>query len=153
SRKQVLEPKILDLNVVVTQVAPMLRRLIGEDVELVVRPAPELGRVEADPGQITQIIVNLVVNARDAMPQGGRLTIETGSVDLDERFARDHPGARPGTYVRLAISDTGCGMTPEIQARIFEPFFTTKEAGKGTGMGLATVYGIIKQSGGYIGVQ
>jgi len=153
SRKQVLQPRVLDLNTLLVEMEKMLRRLIAEDIEFTIRAQPGALRIKADPGQVEQVAMNLVVNARDAMPQGGRLTIETGSVELDERFARDHPGARPGAYVRLAISDTGCGMTSEIQARIFEPFFTTKEAGKGTGMGLATVYGIIKQSGGYIDVQ
>ena len=152
SRKQVLEPKILDLNVVVTQVAPMLRRLIGEDVELVVRPAPELGRVEADPGQITQIIVNLVVNARDAIPHGGRVTIETNDVDLDEAFTHRRAEMRPGPHVLLAVSDNGVGMDEEVRSHIFEPFFTTKDVGKGTGLGLATVYGIVKQSNGSIDV-
>ncbi len=153
SRKQVLQPRVLDLNALIGEMEKMLRRLISEDIELAIRARPGALGIKADPGQIEQVAMNLVVNARDAMPQGGRLTIETGSVELDDRFVRDHPGSRPGAYVRLAIGDTGCGMTPEILARIFEPFFTTKEAGKGTGMGLATVYGIVKQSGGYIDVQ
>ncbi len=152
SRKQVIQPRVLDLGALVAEMEKMLRRLIGEDVELIIRAQAGALRIKADPGQIEQIALNLVVNARDAMPQGGRLTIETAGVDLDERFAREHPGARPGSYVMLAVGDTGCGMTPEIQARMFEPFFTTKEPGKGTGMGLATVYGIVKQSDGYIGV-
>ena len=153
SRKQVLEPKILDLNTVVEGVAPMLRRLIGEDIELLTRLGPGLGHVEADPGQITQIIVNLAVNARDAMPGGGRLTIETANVDLDETYAdRRAPDVRPGPFIMLAVGDTGIGMDEEIQSHVFEPFFTTKESGKGTGLGLATVYGIVKQSNGHVGV-
>ena len=153
SRKQVIQPRVLDLHALMAEMEKMLRRLIGEDIDLSIGAQPGARRIKADPGQIEQVAMNLVVNARDAMPQGGRLAIETASVDLDERFARDHPGARPGSYVMLAVSDTGCGMTPEVQARIFEPFFTTKEPGKGTGMGLATVYGIVKQSGGYIAVD
>ena len=152
SRKQMLTPKILDLNAVVTENARMLTRMIGEDVELVVVPGTELGAVKADPGQVEQVIMNLAVNARDAMPQGGKLTIETGNATLDDAFARLHAGARPGEYVKLAITDTGSGMDAETQTQIFEPFFTTKGP-KGTGLGLATVYGIVKQSGGYIRVQ
>jgi signal transduction histidine kinase/CheY-like chemotaxis protein len=152
SRKQVLQPCALELNVVVEDIVPMLRRLIGEDVELMVRLKPEVGQVMADPSQLEQVIVNLVVNARDAMPNGGRLTIETATADLDAAYVRRHPGARHGVHAVLAISDTGLGMDTETQARIFEPFFTTKEAGKGSGLGLATVYGIVKQSGGTIWV-
>jgi PAS domain S-box-containing protein len=152
SRKQMLTPKILDLNAVVTENAKMLTRMIGEDIDLVVVPGTELGAVKADPGQVEQVIMNLAVNARDAMPQGGKLTIETANSTLDEMFARSHAGVRPGEYIKLAISDTGAGMDPETQSHIFEPFFTTKGP-KGTGLGLSTVYGIVKQSGGYIWVQ
>ncbi len=153
SRKQLLQPKVLDLNAVVTALAPMLRRLIGEDVEVAILSGSGLGRVNADPAQIDQFIMNLAVNARDAMPQGGRLTIATTNVELDEPFVRGHPGSSPGPHVMLAVSDTGVGLSAEVQARLFEPFFTTKEPGKGTGLGLSTVYGIVKQHGGYIGVE
>jgi two-component system cell cycle sensor histidine kinase/response regulator CckA len=153
SRKQVIEPRILDLNVAIGRIAGMLRRLIGEHIELATVLESTLGRVMADPGQIEQVIVNLVVNARDAMPDGGRLRIETANVVLDAAFAREHAGAVPGPYVVLAVSDEGIGMDPEIQAHIFEPFFTTKDKAKGTGLGLATVYGIVKQSGGYVSVD
>jgi len=152
SRKQILAPKVLDLNEVVTENLKMLTRMIGEDIDLVMVPGPALGAVRADPGQIDQVIMNLAVNARDAMPQGGKLTIETANVSLDESFARNHPPLVPGNYVMLSISDTGTGMDSETQARIFEPFFTTKGA-KGTGLGLSTVYGIVKQSGAYIFVD
>ncbi len=152
SRRQVLAPKVLDLNSSIASLLPMLQRLIGEDIDLKHGAGPGLGRVKADPGQIEQVIMNLAVNARDAMADGGTLIIETRNVDLDEIYARQHAPAPPGPYVMLAVSDTGTGMTHEIQARIFEPFFTTKERGKGTGLGLATVYGIVKQSGGYIWV-
>jgi PAS domain S-box-containing protein len=152
SRKQVLQPKVLDLNSLVAEIEKMLGRLIGEDIDLQTVLHNDLGSIKADPGQIEQVIMNLVVNARDAMPQGGKLTIETQNVYLDEEFAEQHIATNPGPYVMLAVSDTGTGMDEQTQARIFEPFFTTKEMGKGTGLGLSTVYGIVKQSGGNLWV-
>lgn len=153
SRKQVLEPKVLDLNTVVSDVEKMLRRMIGEDIELRIILASAVGMVKADRGQIDQVIMNLAVNSRDAMPDGGRLTLETSNSELDENDVNRFRYVVPGRYVLLKVTDTGCGMGAELQSHIFEPFFTTKEAGKGTGLGLATVYGVIKQSGGYIWVD
>src|SRR5436309_250970 len=152
SRQQVLPPTVLEVNKLVSDLEKMLRRLLGEDVELSTRRAPTTGRVKADPGQLEQVVMNLAVNARDAMPNGGKLTLETANVDLDDAYAADHYPARAGPFGTLAVSDTGIGMSEETQAHMFEPFFTTKEKGKGTGLGLATVYGIIKQSGGFIWV-
>ena len=153
ARRQIIEPRIVDLNQLVLNVDRMLRRLLGEDVELVTVPQPGLWRVRIDPGQFEQVLVNLAVNARDAMPEGGRLVIETSNVELDAEFARNHATVQPGPHVLLAVSDTGVGMDPEVQAHIFEPFFTTKEVGKGTGLGLATCYGIVKQNRGSIWVH
>ena len=152
SRKQTLQPKVLNLNRVVAGIEPMLRRVIGEPIHVVTALAPLLGSVKADAGQIEQAILNLTLNARDAMPEGGTLLIETAGVELDEHYAREHAEIGPGSYVMLAVSDTGQGMDEATRGRLFEPFFTTKEQGKGTGLGLATVYGIVKQSGGHIWV-
>jgi two-component system cell cycle sensor histidine kinase/response regulator CckA len=150
SRRQVFETRVLDINQTIDVVIKMLGRLIGEDVTLTFRPGESLGHVRADPTQIEQVLMNLAVNGRDAMPDGGRLAIETSGVTMDDDYVRVHAGAAPGRYVCIAVSDTGHGMTKDVQAHIFEPFFTTKEPGKGTGLGLATVYGIVKQSEGSI---
>jgi CheY-like chemotaxis protein len=144
---------VLDLGVVTTDMKEMLARLIGEDIALVTNLAATLGHVKADRGQIEQVVMNLAINARDAMPQGGQLVVETANADLDDEYVRRNVGSRPGPHVMLAVSDSGVGIPRELQRHIFEPFFTTKEQGKGTGLGLATVYGIVKQSGGYIEVD
>lgn len=149
-RRQVLQPQVLELNEIVSNMHKMLRRLIGEDIDLVTVSDPQLWPVKVDRGQIEQVLMNLVVNSRDAMPLGGKLTIELANVHLDEAYARRHISVKPGPYVLMAVTDTGCGMDKETMSHLFEPFFTTKEKGKGTGLGLSTVYGIVKQSGGNI---
>jgi signal transduction histidine kinase len=150
SRKQVLRPEVINLNDVIGEMEKILRGVVREDTELIITLAPDLGRVRADRGQIEQVVMNLCVNARDAMPRGGRLTLETGNIDLAQERAAHNGPVKPGPYALLAISDTGSGMDAETRARIFEPFFTTKEFGKGTGLGLSTCHGIVKQSGGDI---
>jgi two-component system cell cycle sensor histidine kinase/response regulator CckA len=150
SRRQMLEMRVLDLNEVLDGMGKMLRRVIGEHILLHLDLEPHIGHVKADPGQVEQVVLNLAVNARDAMPDGGQLTIATAAVELDAAYAAQHPDAAPGPYVRLSIHDTGQGMTAEVKEHLFEPFFTTKGLGKGTGLGLATVYGIVKQCGGSI---
>ena len=152
SRRQIMQPRVVNVNTALQQTETMLRRLIGEDIDLLLSLDPAIGNIKADPGHVEQAIVNLAVNARDAMPIGGRITIETANVALDENYARTHMGVKPGEFVMIAVSDTGHGMDAETRRRIFEPFFTTKEQGKGTGLGLATVYGIVKQTGGDIWV-
>jgi signal transduction histidine kinase len=152
SRRQILQPRVLDLNQVLEGLETMLRRLLGEDLEIEIAKAPGIGTVLADPGRIEQVVMNLVVNARDAMPTGGKLTVETGEVYLDKEYVKSHEGTQEGPHVMLSVSDTGAGMSPEVCARLFEPFFTTKAQGKGTGLGLSTAYGIVKQSGGSISV-
>jgi two-component system, cell cycle sensor histidine kinase and response regulator CckA len=152
SRKQVIQPEALDLNLIVGEMDKMLGRLIGEDIQITLSREPYPAPIKADPGQIEQILMNLAVNARDAMPQGGKLFIQTSNVDLDETYSRQHAYVKPGRYIMLSCSDTGCGMDKPTQAKVFEPFFTTKDQGKGTGLGLSTVYGIVKQNGGYIWV-
>jgi signal transduction histidine kinase len=150
SRRSLLEPRVINLNDVVGNIQTLVERLLGDDIALDVRLAPGLDPVRADPSHVEQVIMNLAVNARDAMPSGGRLTLETANVTLDERHVADHPGATPGAHVMIGISDTGVGMDDEVKTRLFEPFFTTKEPGKGTGLGLAMVYGAVRQSGGSI---
>jgi len=150
SRKQVLQPRVFNLNGLIVDLDKMLRRMISEDIELSTTTDPSLGATKADPGQIEQVVMNLVVNARDAIKGGGRITIETANVDLDNEYVRTHPGARPGPHIMLAVSDTGEGISADVMPHIFEPFFTTKEVGKGTGLGLSTVYGIVRQSGGNV---
>ena len=152
SRRQVLQPKLVDLNSIVLGLDKLLRRLMDEDIQMWTRPGKNIGTIKADPGQIEQVIMNLVVNARDAMPKGGRLTVETADAELDAAYASEHVSVKPGRYVMLAVSDTGTGMSADTVAHIFEPFYTTKESGRGTGLGLSTVYGIVKQSEGYIWV-
>ena len=153
SRKDVVQPKVIDLNEIVDRIDRMLRRIVGEDIGFVVRLARDLGHIKADPGQIEQVIMNLVVNARDAMPSGGTITVETAAVEIDDAFVRAHQGSTTGAFARLTVADTGHGMTPEVQAQIFTPFFTTKGPSTGTGLGLATVHGIVQQAGGWIAVE
>ncbi len=152
SRRQMMQPRVFDVNDMLGNAEKMLRRLIGEDLDLILDLSPNAGNIKADPGQVEQAIFNLAVNARDAMPDGGKLTIETSATHLDENYSRTHVGVKPGDYVMIAVSDTGHGMDADTKSHIFEPFFTTKEQGKGTGLGLATVYGIVKQSGGDVWV-
>ena len=153
SRRQVLQPKVINLNIALDKVEPMLRRVIGEDIVMTINGKAANAFVRVDPGQVEQVVMNLVVNARDAMPQGGRLTVETAEAVLDEAAVADIPDARPGSYVMLSVSDSGIGMSPEVRTRIFEPYFTTKDVGKGTGLGLSTVYGIVRQSDGHISLS
>jgi nitrogen-specific signal transduction histidine kinase len=150
SRRQVMEMRAIDLNTTITNISKMLGRLIGENIRLRLARSEPLGTVMADEGQIEQVIMNLAINARDAMPDGGTLTIETGRIELDERYAAGRPGVQPGTYAMITVTDTGAGMTPEVREHIFEPFFTTKQSGEGTGLGLSTAYGIVRQHNGHI---
>jgi signal transduction histidine kinase/CheY-like chemotaxis protein len=152
SRRQILDFKVINLNTLLKDLDKMLHRILGEDIDLAYHLSEDIGKVKTDPGQIEQVILNLAVNSRDAMPSGGKLTIETLNVELDEAYARTHMEISPGHYVMFSVSDSGAGIPPEVRERIFEPFFTTKEKGKGTGLGLSTVYGIVKQSGGNINV-
>lgn len=152
SRKQIVEPRVLDVNAVVDEAARMLRRLVGDHIQTVMHLDPGVSRVRADAGELVQVLTNLVVNARDAMPDGGTLTMESANVELDETYVKTHVGVTPGPYVMIAVSDSGTGMTPEVQERLFEPFFTTKGIGQGTGLGLATVYGIVRQRDGHVWV-
>jgi hypothetical protein len=152
SRRQAVQLSVININTVVSDTEKLLQRLIGEDIEFIARLSPDLGLIQADPGQIQQIVMNLAINSRDAMPNGGTILIETSNVTLDESYRAQHEGVRPGPHVMLAVTDTGSGMSSEVRARIFEPFFTTKALGKGTGLGLATVYGMVKQCGGWIWV-
>ena len=153
SRRQVLQPRVLDFNALVRQTESLLRPVIGEDIHVELRLEPSAGSVKADPAQLEQVVLNLALNARDAMPNGGTLAMETCNIEVSAAFARQHPGLIPGKYVRLRVVDTGRGMSPEVMAKIFEPFFTTKQAGVGGGLGLSTVYGIVKQSGGCVTVE
>ena len=153
SRKQIIDPKVLDLNAIINDFHEMLRRLVREDIDITLALAPSLGRIKVDPTQIEQVITNIVLNARDAMPHGGKLTIETCNATIYESDVRKHSDAKPGEYIQLAIRDSGVGMTDEVKARLFEPFFTTKGVGQGTGLGLATCYGVVKQNGGHIAVE
>jgi len=153
SRKQMMQPRVLDLNEVIGSLHKLLDRLIGEDIVLEMNPASELWQVRADPGQIEQVLMNLIANGRDAMPEGGRLTIATANLVVDQEDQKNRPGLRPGAYATLTVSDTGGGIPGHIRAHVFEPFFTTKPQGKGTGLGLATVYGIVKQTGGGVYVD
>ena len=150
SRKQTLQPKVINLNTLIRNIQKMLKRIIGEDIDCKTVLTPKLWSIEADPGQIDQVIVNLAANARDAMPNGGIFTFETKNVELDKEYSKKHAGTKPGPHVMLSISDNGIGMSADVKANIFEPFFTTNREGKGTGLGLSTVFGIIKQSGGHI---
>ena len=153
SRRQTVEPKVLSLDELALGLDKMLRRLIGANIELVILPAPKIGYVEADPGQMEQVLINLAINARDAMPGGGKLIIETANVTLDESFATQYPEVVPGDYVMLAIGDSGTGMTEHVKTHAFEPFFTTKDIGEGTGLGLSTCFGIVSQAGGHIAID